>query len=817
MLGNRVGARLAVMITCPRKTSSTFRPAAADEAGRAIRTRRARRGRPAFIVNPPRVSSSGLPSFGGGASFLCYAETPFRFNGRVHGHRRARARLLGWLAPSGAAPCRARRRSASFTVWPAANAAPARWRLSCRQQGNSAPGRPTRGQRRRRGREQRQPVHVLRAAQPAGHAARPGRPGGRERRIRALRAARARARRVSQSRRRHLRAGSQAVAQRGGRDRRRRGEGGGPRRRGGFQRLSTVDDDEPPPASPDGGGAAAGPAGDRASQPRAVHVDLSQDDFYAGPSTVTLQQQKAVDARRGPDLGARPRRRSRLRHLGAPPPGPAGRGAQPDPGGLPDPGRRGRRAALAGPLLGGGGRAAALPELRRAGGLRPRHALRALPAGGAGADALGGRRWSVASRRSSAADPSRRACSPGWPSCARRDHAAASLYAASLLEIGDRRYLAPRLGVWFSQTWPHADPPAMVWPEYFQILDIPPDHVYYADQYYRLCLFATWREQPAVQVLQNRVVPRLLIDLMVADLQALGRLDEALDSLDMSLYELYNVVGRPEQAEPLALEVYERLVAALTLMILISRSAARTIFAEIQRWVELGLEQTSSAYEALVYPLSALFPAGELLSPLELAGAEHLRAVLVDDVAIPPGRDQVLLAGQLPLRRGRPGRGQPAFNREHRPPARRRAAPGCALQAAQPSFSRGRLSLQRRPAARRDLRRGGWPGAAARACGTAILHVVYPDARAQPLGAALELDGRGRAVRAGRRRPPSAGACVPGPRSATGACATSATPSVVPTAIRWCARREGHPTGSRRPAVAGATPRRRLCARPATR
>jgi len=135
----------------------------------------------------------------------------------------------------------------------------------------------------------------------------------------------------------------------------------------------------------------------------------------------------------------------------------------------------------------------------------------------------------------------------------------AETLAGSLMEVSGRRYLAPRFALWFAQTWPHADPPVMVWPEYFEVLEIPPDHVYYADQYYRLCLYASWREQPAVQVLQNRVVPRLLIDLMVADLQCLGRLDEALDALDMSLYEMYNVVGRPEQAEPLR-QIYERLI-----------------------------------------------------------------------------------------------------------------------------------------------------------------------------------------------------------------------------------------------------------------
>ncbi|MFZ5786864.1 MAG: hypothetical protein ACOY3Y_10515 [Acidobacteriota bacterium] len=48
-----------------------------------------------------------------------------------------------------------------------------------------------------------------------------------------------------------------------------------------HQRLTTVDDDEPPPAG-DGGGSDPGPGADRASRPRSVHVDLSQDDFYRG-------------------------------------------------------------------------------------------------------------------------------------------------------------------------------------------------------------------------------------------------------------------------------------------------------------------------------------------------------------------------------------------------------------------------------------------------------------------------------------------------------------------------------------------------------
>lgn len=129
----------------------------------------------------------------------------------------------------------------------------------------------------------------------------------------------------------------------------------------------------------------------------------------------------------------------------------------------------------------------------------------------------------------------------------------------ALLRVEGRAYLAPRYAMWLSRSWPHADPPVMVWPEYFEMLDIPADHVYYAGEYYRLCLYATWRERPAVEVLQGRVVPRLLIDLMVADLQARGRLDQALERLQVSLYELYNMVGRAEQTAALQ-QIYAELM-----------------------------------------------------------------------------------------------------------------------------------------------------------------------------------------------------------------------------------------------------------------
>jgi len=135
------------------------------------------------------------------------------------------------------------------------------------------------------------------------------------------------------------------------------------------------------------------------------------------------------------------------------------------------------------------------------------------------------------------------------------------LYERSVFAAGGREYLAPRFGLWFAQSWPHDVAPVMVWPEYFEVLNIPPDHIYVADPYYRLCLYARWREQPARDILQRRVAPRLLIDLMVADLAARGKLDLALAQLDASLYEVYNMVGDADEGAPLR-QVYNDLVGS---------------------------------------------------------------------------------------------------------------------------------------------------------------------------------------------------------------------------------------------------------------
>jgi hypothetical protein len=131
-------------------------------------------------------------------------------------------------------------------------------------------------------------------------------------------------------------------------------------------------------------------------------------------------------------------------------------------------------------------------------------------------------------------------------------------FANYFLKTDGRSFFAPPVYTFFPPNWRKSDPFVMVRPDYFETLGIPPDHVYPGTTY-RLCNYATWREVSARTVLQQRIVPRVYIDLMIADLSALGRLDEALDACGLSLHSLYNVIGKPQESARFS-EIYERTI-----------------------------------------------------------------------------------------------------------------------------------------------------------------------------------------------------------------------------------------------------------------
>lgn len=135
-----------------------------------------------------------------------------------------------------------------------------------------------------------------------------------------------------------------------------------------------------------------------------------------------------------------------------------------------------------------------------------------------------------------------------------RDRAAA--LRAYFVKAEGRTFFAPPVFAYLPAGWPRTDPYVMVHADYFAVLDIPPSHVYPSTSY-RLCNYAQWRDVTLRTVLQQRVVPRVLIDLMLADLRAMDCLPEALEEARVDMHSVYNVIGRPAQSGDFA-RVYEQ-------------------------------------------------------------------------------------------------------------------------------------------------------------------------------------------------------------------------------------------------------------------
>jgi len=132
----------------------------------------------------------------------------------------------------------------------------------------------------------------------------------------------------------------------------------------------------------------------------------------------------------------------------------------------------------------------------------------------------------------------------------------AALHRSYFLKAEGRTFFAPPVFAFFPSGWPRTDPLVMVEPDYFAVLDIPPSHVYPGTSY-RLCNYAQWRDVTLRTVLQQRIVPRVLIDVMLSDLKAMGCLEDALDEAGVDLHSVYNVIGRPAQSGSFA-DVYGR-------------------------------------------------------------------------------------------------------------------------------------------------------------------------------------------------------------------------------------------------------------------
>lgn len=109
---------------------------------------------------------------------------------------------------------------------------------------------------------------------------------------------------------------------------------------------------------------------------------------------------------------------------------------------------------------------------------------------------------------------------------------------------GSRFYFVPKVQCFLPSNWNKEEPTIVLESDYFTVLNLRPDHVFSGgSSRYRLCNYANWPRTTLRNTLQQRIVPRVIIDLMFADLTGLGRLDEVLRNLGTNLHNAYNFIG----------------------------------------------------------------------------------------------------------------------------------------------------------------------------------------------------------------------------------------------------------------------------------
>lgn len=182
--------------------------------------------------------------------------------------------------------------------------------------------------------------------------------------------------------------------------------------------------------------------------------------------------------------------------------------------------------------------------------------------------------------------------------------------------------------------------------------------------------------------------------------------------------------------------------------VLISRSAAQKLFAEVRRWVEEGLAREGQPAESLVYPLSALVPQKGLRTPVELLDAAEVSELVIDDVAVPPDDVKVFSAANCHFA-GDLDRANAAFNAEidRMLTARPRLGINSKLHT-HPFIEGAFLSAGDLYHGVRAPKAVSWRER--RGLKTAMLHVVYPDASPQPSKRPWRITDEGAEARAGK-------------------------------------------------------------------
>lgn len=117
-------------------------------------------------------------------------------------------------------------------------------------------------------------------------------------------------------------------------------------------------------------------------------------------------------------------------------------------------------------------------------------------------------------------------------------------------------YFSPPVFAFFSESWPRERPHILVNREYFQVLYGHSRYSYSDFHAYgsganllELCNYSSWHTVSLRTVLIQRMVPKVIIDLMIADLLAVGKLEKVVNNLGTDVHGVYNWIGKPGRSE----------------------------------------------------------------------------------------------------------------------------------------------------------------------------------------------------------------------------------------------------------------------------
>jgi len=117
--------------------------------------------------------------------------------------------------------------------------------------------------------------------------------------------------------------------------------------------------------------------------------------------------------------------------------------------------------------------------------------------------------------------------------------------------VKNQVYFAPRIYALYSQNWNSSQPSILIEKSYFKEIGLSSwntsdYHAYHQDYggLLWLCIYQNWHPSLMGEVIHQRIVPKIIIDLMVSDLVAVGKLNKVLNELGETTHTIYNVIGR---------------------------------------------------------------------------------------------------------------------------------------------------------------------------------------------------------------------------------------------------------------------------------